>query len=310
MTTFGITDQGFTLKRLADIIIDMDTSLALVQDPITGETLNLLDENDPLMQLKFAVADQLSAAWEQLGLVYNSLNPLAATGAPLAALVQLNGILKQLGDTDTVLRLKQQNETALTSYRQVEAIYAGVSAVPGVQFCRVYQNSTISDPDTRGIPAKSIAVVVVGGDDQAIANAIFEKAAVGLGIYGTTTKTCIDAQGLAYDIKFIRPTAVPIIAVINISVVDTILYPSNGADLIKAALVAYAAYGQAPNIGLYPGLSIVNTRLYSPVNTVQGMEIDSIQLARDAGSPAVQNITIQWDEVAQITSLLTTVNVI
>ena len=38
MTTFGVTPQGFVLKRLADILADMQAALAGVQGPVTGES--------------------------------------------------------------------------------------------------------------------------------------------------------------------------------------------------------------------------------------------------------------------------------
>ena len=70
--SFGISDQGFTLKRLADILSDMQTAFSTVQDPATGEmlTLNLADENDPLVQAVNSVSDALSLAWEQLQLCF------------------------------------------------------------------------------------------------------------------------------------------------------------------------------------------------------------------------------------------------
>lgn len=302
MTVYGITDSGFTLKRNYNIITDIRSSLSLVTDPVTGETLSLNDENDPLNQLANAVADQLSVCWEQLELAYNQFNPLSASGVPLRGLVQLNGILGQVGETDTNLRLRQQNETASTGSSQIESIYSSIAALPGVQFVRAYQNSTLTDPDGRGIPAKSIAVVAVGGDNQAIADTIFRKAPADCGIYGNTPNTCLDSLGTPYAIPFTRPVPVPINIIVNIQIIDSYRWAADGADRIKATLVKYAEYGQLPNFGLPPGVSVVDSQLYSPVNTVPGHSILSIQLSRGVSAPAVGNVAIAWNEVADISA--------
>ena len=45
-------------------------------------------------------------------------------------------------DTDAQLHIKQERATSATSYRQVDAIYAGLINVPGVTYARVYLNKT------------------------------------------------------------------------------------------------------------------------------------------------------------------------
>lgn len=78
--------------------------------------------------------------------------------------------------TDEELHQEQQRATSNTAYRQIDAIYAGLLNVPGVEFARVYQNTGLT-ADSRGIDAKSVAVVVVGGTNEDIANSIARKSA-------------------------------------------------------------------------------------------------------------------------------------
>ena len=303
MTTFGITPTGFVLKRLADILDDVDAALSLVQDPVTGEYLtpDLLDENDPLVQIKNALCDQLSVCWEQLQLCYNSKDPLAATDAALSSLVQLNALIREPSQTDTSLRLLQQASTALPSYRQVDAIYAAVVNVPAVKWARVYQNATLIT-DSRGIPAKSISIVTVDGDAQAIADAIFQEVPLGVGYFGPVTKTCSDNRGNQYQVAFEPASLVPIHIEVHIALLGDGEWPDTGIAQIQAALIAYAAYSLAPNIGLPPGEDVINSRLYTPVNTVPGHEITMIKLARGTDELAEINIAIAWNEVAQMTT--------
>lgn len=307
MTTYGITPQGFVLKRLSDIISDLDAKLSQVQDPVTLEKLILTDENDPLVQLRDALADGLAACWEQLQMAYNQFIPTLSSGAALSGLVQLNGLIRQVGELDTTLRLRQQSETAGTGYIQIMAIYAAVAAIPGVQFCRAYQNRTLVT-DSRGIPAKSIAVVVVGGDPSAVATAIFTKAGADVGFYGNTMRTCYDTLGVAYSVSYITPVPVPITIQVSLTQVND-QWPQDGADRVKTALIAYAQYSQAPNIGLYPGASVIPSQLYSPVNSVPGHSVNSILVSRDGSVPVSTPTAIAWNEVAQLTAENITVTV-
>lgn len=293
---YGVTDQGFVLKRLSDILTDMTTALSAIQDPVTGEYVNLVDENDPFVQMMNATADQIATCWEQLQLCYNQFDPMNASGAGLAGLVQLNGLFKQLNETDTALRLRRQQQTSATSSRQVDAIYAAVVGVPDVNYCRVYVNNTLI-ADSRGLPGKSIAVVVVGGDDEAIANAIFNVAPADAELYGSTTVNIVDSMGSVYAVAFSRPTEVPITVAVTTTITDTTAWPSNGDTAIKTNIVNFAIYGLSPYIGIPPGKSVYFTQLYTPANAVPGHDVQSIAIAR-TGAPAAANVTIDWNEVA------------
>lgn len=396
MTTYGITDSGFVLKRLADILTDMQTVLATIQDPETGEylTADLADENDPFVQEVNSVADAISACWEQLQLAYNQFDPLKATGAGLSGLVQLNGIKRSAGaastvsltmtgtaslyvaagkqvatydgsvvfdlpawtfssggtatvigtctedganeaaigtvtkiitpvsgwtactnaaaatvgndaETDAELRLRQQNSTETTGRSTVEDIYGNLLQVDNVTFARVYQNNT-DIVDGRGIPAKSLAAVVLGGLDADIAELLFNQAPAMCGFYGSTTVNVEDEQGVLYGVSFSRPTQIPIYIDIAVKVVDSTLWPTDGETQIKDAILAYAETGaSALNIstgydqdGYAPGQSVYASELYTAINSVLGIQILSVYVGT-AGSPTDPYVTIAWNEVAE-----------
>ena len=113
-------------------------------------------------------------------------------------------------ETDEELRKRQQRSTQLTSYRQIDAIYASVLAVEGVTYCRAYQNATTYPVDDRGIPFKEVAVVAEGGDPDAITDALFLRFPVGVIGHGSISITKYDQQGVGYPISFSRPTPVPV----------------------------------------------------------------------------------------------------
>jgi len=102
--TFGLTPAGFKLKRLRDILDDMKQKMLQVEDPESGERLQIdFEENDPFIQFINLVADQLSTIWELLNAAYDQFDPLKATGPMLSALVQLNGITRKYGAASSVM---------------------------------------------------------------------------------------------------------------------------------------------------------------------------------------------------------------
>ena len=150
-----------------------------------------------------------------------------------------------LGDnpeTDSQLHIKQQRETSNTSYSQVDALYAGITNLAGVDDVRIYQNWTL-ETDDKGIPAKTIAAVVDGGDTEAIANVMWLKAPMLSNYAGNLEHpvTMFDRFGLAYQITFYRPEKVPVYIDLDITITDASIYPADAYDQIKQNIIDYAA---------------------------------------------------------------------
>ena len=101
---YGLSEAGFKLKRLRAILDDVKQKMLLVEDPKTGEKLQIdFEENDPFIQFINLVCDQLATIWELLNAAYDQFDPLKATGPMLSALVQLNGITRKRGQSSTVM---------------------------------------------------------------------------------------------------------------------------------------------------------------------------------------------------------------
>jgi uncharacterized phage protein gp47/JayE len=202
-------------------------------------------------------------------------------------------------DTDTTLHIKQSRATAATSYRQVDAIIAGIMTVPGVTFARLYVNKTLTT-DARGIAGKTMAAVVVGGLDTDIANVLRLKAG-SLDNFAGNLSTPIEYVGELGDtetIDFYRPTEVPIYVSIGITVTESGVYPADAVDQIKQAIVNYAVYDQEGVAGFPPGADVLVSRLYTPINSVPGFKVDSLQVGKTAESLSTSDIAIAWNELA------------
>lgn len=202
-------------------------------------------------------------------------------------------------ETDETLRKRQQRSTALTSYRQVEAIWAAILNVDDVTYCRVYQNATTYPEDDRGIPYKEIAAIVEGGDDHAIAEAMFYRLPTGQIGHGSTTVNFVDRQNILYPISFSRPVKISVYVRIALQIYDSADWPSDGVELIKEAIIEYARYNMGDDeVGFPPGTDVIRTRLYTPINSVDGHSVLSLELSKNGTTYAEEDIAIAWNELA------------
>ena len=136
---------------------------------------------------------------------YNSRNPFYATGAALDLLLPQYGLTRSAGETDEQVRTRIRMSLAGRSAGTVDALLATVKAAKGVKDAVVYVNETDS-ADSIGIPDHSIAVVTRGGVANAVAQAIYDKKAPGIGAWGSSSGTATDAEGREYTIRFTRYT--------------------------------------------------------------------------------------------------------
>jgi len=202
-------------------------------------------------------------------------------------------------ETDETLRKRQQQSTATTSYRQIDAIRAAILNVEGVVYCRVYQNTSAFPTDERGIPFKEVAAVVVGGDPKAIVEAMALRMPTGQIGYGSTSETLFDAQGFAYAYSFSRPDEIEVYVNVIIQVANDSEFPSNTAiENIKNAIVNYSQ-DISENRGFQPGENVVRTRLYTPVNTVPGHRIISVKIGTEADELFHNDISIAWNQASK-----------
>lgn len=219
-------------------------------------------------------------------------NPLAAVvGEPV--------------ESDAELRLRQTVSTSLPSLSVFDGTIGAVANVPGVTRFAGYENDS-GAVDADGIPAHSIAMVVEGGDVQAIADAIASKKTPGTGTFGTTNATTYDSYGVPNIINFFRPTPATIGVEITLDALQG--YTSGYADLIKASVSEYIE-------ALPIGADVLINRLYVPANlpnTQAGstFDISLIRIKKGAGAFGTSNIVLAFNEAAECSVLNVTVIVI
>ncbi len=189
--------------------------------------------------------------------------------------------------------LREQGNAAL------DAIRADVLAVEGVESCTVFENDTASTVD--GMDPHSIEVLVQGGDDAAIAKAIWESCGGGIKTCGSTTVSHTDSEGVAREVKISRPTEVAIYVKVN-GTKDSDAYPANGDDQIKAAIVAKGA-------ALQLGDDVISSALYPAAFGVSGVvDVTSIQIGKVTPPVSAATVVIGARERAVFDTARVTVN--
>lgn len=253
----------------------------------------------------------VSAQCQDVGPIEAAIGTISSIVTPVAGWTSVTNpgpaVVGRLEETDTELRQRRARSTAAPSAGPIESIYANLANLPGVTYARAYQNNTLVT-DSRGIPAKSVAAVVVGGEDLDIAYALLARTGVTAEWFGTSTVSLFDAQDVEYQVKFSRAAAKPIYVRVEVRITNPSIFPADGLTQIRDAIVAYAA-GGAPALdgvengfgttGFPPGAPILTSRLYTPINYVPGHEVVSL-LVDDVDPPvASADIPMAWNQYGQ-----------
>lgn len=186
-----------------------------------------------------------------------------------------------------------------------EAVEANLLDVAGVTRARVRINNTL-DPDGDGIPGKSLAAVVSGGENEDIAKTLLQRTGITAEFFGTTMFNLFDNLGNPVLISWFRPTPVEIFVEVDITITDPGISPSNRDVLIKQAILDYAqiggeAFGTSTSFSQFPinpGETVVLSRLYTPVNSIQGHKVNSLQIGLSVGTLGILDIPVAFNELA------------
>ena len=180
---------------------------------------------------------------------YNSRNPMYASGQALDLLLPQYGISRAAGEADASVRARIRNSLAGRGGGSLDALKAAVLSARSVKDAKVYVNETDA-ADSVGIPGHSVAVVTRGGNAQAIAQAIWDKKAPGVGTYGLTSAEAVDAEGNRHSVAFTRYSDKIVYIYMFIRVLS-----GGDRDAISAAVIP-AVTGYIDRLGLAVPLNI------------------------------------------------------
>lgn len=209
-------------------------------------------------------------------------NPFAATAG-------------RLEETDEELRERFRNTKFERSSNILDSLYSALNNLDGVTEVTIYENDT-NVTDGNGVLPHSFLPVVLGGIGSEIAQTIWENKPMGILSQGNTVVSILDSQGFPHDIGFERPNPVTVYIELTITT-DPILFPATGEADIRNAIIDYA---QA-NFGV--GDDVVYSRLYTPINSVVGHQVDSLYIGTSPSPVGIANIPIDFNEIGSFESV-------
>lgn len=263
----GVTDQGFVIKRLADILAD-DRALAvqLFQDLVQpGDQVDTSDSS-ALGRLISLAAPSEADLWEAAQEVYAAFDPNSATGIALDNLVAYAGLTRKeqtfttssilvAGDTNTLIPVGQTVSSSTTGeqFTTVGAISLSPSNASGITVSVVtladstaytitYANTTTSNTITYTSDASATVAEILAGLQSVIAGA---HPTLTASVVGTTL--VIDRNDIFQTVNFTtsanlgmtKVRTVGEVVAINSGVIeqpantiDTILTPMLGWDSV------------------------------------------------------------------------------
>lgn len=203
-------------------------------------------------------------------------------------------------ETDDHLRVKRESELAAQGSATVAAITAAVLRVDDVSSALTFKNDTATT-DVDGRPPHSVEVVVLGGDDQEIAEAIYASVAGGIQPYGTESANVTDTQGLTWAVGFSRPDTVDIWVRVDV-IKDPRVFPVDGEEQLKLAITE--------DQSVYPiGKDVVSRRIVARCFTVTGVLDVTIAYVGIVNPPvAATTIALGAREIADFSTGRVTVN--
>lgn len=140
-------------------------------------------------------------------------------------------------ESDSTLRQRQSNSTSLPAVGPAAAAMAAIKNLPGVTDRSTYYENVGTGTDGNGLPPRSVAFVVEGGDPNAIATAIALKKFPGTPTYGTTSEAIVDQAGVTNTINFFVLTDTAMKIIINITALPG--YVSTTARYINLSVAQF-----------------------------------------------------------------------
>lgn len=145
-------------------------------------------------------------------------------------------------ETDTEFRLRRLESTQISGKSTVGAVRAKVGEVTDVEFARVIENDLDVD-DAAGRQAHSIEVITFGGDQQTIANVIWNDKGGGIRTVSTAagppellTSTVTDSEGFTHTVVHTAAEELEIHLDVNLTITETLTAAES--DAIKADVAA------------------------------------------------------------------------
>lgn len=294
----------------------IDSSHPSLVATVVGTTLKI-DTSDVFQTSTFSTGTKLAISKAkklgqvravEVGEVEQDANTITRIVTPILGWDSVTNVLPAVGgrleETDEELRLRFRATKLERSSNILDSLYSALLALDGVEELAIYENDT-SVTDTNGVLPHSFLPVILGGSSQLIAETIWVNKPTGILSQGNTTISILDSQGFSHDISFERPTPVEIYIIVNLSInpESNQDFPGDGVSQIQSAIIDYAS----DNFGV--GKDVIYSRLFTPINTVKGHQVDSMFIGTTPTPVGTSNLVVPFNQIASFTVANIQVNV-
>lgn len=299
--SFTPTSSGSTSEILSGFKAQIDSTYTDLIATIEGDSLRItLDDvfnpativvsNNLAVNQLSKLADVQAENYGPIEQPFNTLTTIVTPRLGWTSVYNpIAAIAGRFRETDEELRLRFRNTKFERSTGTVESIYAALFSLDNVEQVYIEENDT-NITNANGVPGHSFLVLIDGGVSAEIARAIWENRPGGILSVGNTTVTIKDKYGYDREISFSRPTPIPIF--IQLSLTTDQNFPENGQDKIREAIINYLE-------SLTIGQDVVYSRLYTPINSIPGHQVNSLLIGTDINALSTSNIVIPFDGIAQ-----------
>jgi|Deesub1362B_J571_1020462.scaffolds.fasta_scaffold00525_9 uncharacterized phage protein gp47/JayE len=240
-------------------------------------------------------------------------NTITVIVDPVSGIESVNNASATSGGQDTesdaAFRTRVKQSLSISGNATLDAIRAEVLKVNGVTACSIEENDTTQDnTGTGGLPPKSFRVTVLGGDDNDIAQAIFDSKPAGIQAYGSVSGIAVADDGAQYTINFERPEQVTIY--VDVQVTKDSTYPADGDTQVQTAVIDYIGGVDAngdTHIGLGIGEDVIYAKVVAAVMSIQGVVDATVKIDTTSPPAGTSNISIGATQVARASTTSVTV---
>jgi len=303
--TFTSAGSGATevaiLNGLRDVVNNNYGSVLTAT--VTGAVLNVIAD-DLVTQTSYSVSSELFFSSVTKGITSQSTlagpieqntGTIDTISTPVFGWNSINQFesagVGSLRETDTQLRTRFNQSKFVRGANILEALTSDLRALSGVSDVIIYENLTTS-VDAKGIPPHAFMVLIRGGLESEIARIIWSNRPAGIKTFGNSTYLITDIFNNQKEVNYQRPTFQDIY--ISLEVQTDSSFPPNGAEQLRSALFDYIKSQSTV------GQDVVYSRLYTPINSIPGHEVNSLFIGDSVSPSGTSNIVINFDQVAKI----------
>lgn len=314
--TYSESQQLNQYPPITFIVRDGDTPLVIAQSLVrtinsTSSVISAFLDQDNNVHVKFINFNNVGNFSTSPKLkIIQAYKPTTATSITFSAVVQSTNDLNVIQspilgwfeaynpfdsiastdlESDSELRNRYKFSKSFIQTGNRESMYTALYSLNGVRYVNVQEN--IQDIPFEGRSSHGIVVTVLGGDDEEIARTIDKYRAFSY-TDGSIEVGLVDINGSPYSVRFNRPEIVPIKVKLSLTT-DTNVFPTDGILRIQNALIDYVS-------NLNVGEDVIWSKLFTPINTVNGQSVNSLSIAKVNESFGTENIIIEHNQLASL----------